>query len=201
MTILVRTDLARALLWRARALSPRPMPLLLVLLVVVPLVEVYLLVLVARQIGFWPTVSITIATAILGSYLARREGTRVWRAWVRSLEELRSPTAGILEGLMILVGGTLLLTPGLITDAIGFSLLVPWTRRALLQHVEKAIDKHLHRVRVRKVSFGPNLRQEGFAPSDPRNDFSSGGYRPDVVDTTSEPVSDEPKQLERPDER
>jgi|SRR5690606_9950814 len=120
---------------------------IVLLLTVVPLVELYVLFQVGARIGFLPTVGFTVLTAVLGSVLARAQALRVWADWTESLEQLKSPTLSVLEGLLVLVGGVLLLTPGFITDALGFACLFPWTRRLLVQPLRAKVDLHLEKLR------------------------------------------------------
>ncbi len=104
---------------------------LFLLFTVVPVVELYLLLQVGAVIGGWPTVGLVLFTGAVGAALARREGLRVLRDWQTALGAGRLPSEGVLSGLLVLVGGVLLVTPGLLTDVAGFSLLVPWTRRVV----------------------------------------------------------------------
>jgi len=101
------------------------------LFVVVPLLELALLVQMGRWIGVLPTVGIVAVTGLLGAWLARTQG-------LRSLAELQAQTAkgqipaqAMLDGAAILVGGIVLLTPGILSDLLGFALLLPPTRRRL----------------------------------------------------------------------
>ena len=100
---------------------------LLILFTVVPLIELALLIKLGNLIGLWPTISIVIVTGVLGAALARNQGTRTVVAIRAELAEGRAPTESLLNGLLILVGGVVLLTPGLLTDLLGFSLLIPLT--------------------------------------------------------------------------
>lgn len=101
---------------------------LLLLLVVMPIVELYLLVKLSNVTG-WPfTILLTIVTGIAGSSLARHQG---WKTFNRIQEEMaggRMPTQSLVDAFMILAAGLLLMTPGIITDCFGFSLLVPFFR-------------------------------------------------------------------------
>ncbi len=81
---------------------------LLLLFTVVPLVELYLLLVIGSSIGFWPTVAIVLTTGLLGAWLAKSEGLRVYRKWQASLAQGRLPEEGVLGGLLVLVGGVLL---------------------------------------------------------------------------------------------
>jgi UPF0716 protein FxsA len=116
---------------------------LFVLFVVVPLLELYLLLWIGSLIGFWPTVGITLVTGLVGGTLAKREGLKVWRDWRQALTELRPPEQGVVDGLLVLVGGVLLVTPGVLTDAVGLSLLLPWTRRRIAAQIRARIDQRI----------------------------------------------------------
>jgi UPF0716 protein FxsA len=154
----------------------------IVMLTVVPLAELYLIFQVSSRIGFLPTVAFTILTAVIGSALARFQALRVWADWSRSLQRLEVPEHSVLEGLLILGGGVLLLTPGFLTDAMGFLLLIPWTRRLVLGRLKRAVDKHLARARASQRFV---IHTQRIRPSQPG----------DVVDTTLETIEDEPRQL------
>ena len=87
--------------------------LLVVAFVVVPLVEIYVIIQVGQVIGAWWTILLLIADSILGSWLVKREGARAWRALRTALNEGRMPARELADGMLILVGGTLILSPGL----------------------------------------------------------------------------------------
>ena len=101
---------------------------LLLLFTVVPLVELFLLVKLGTVIGIGATVLIVICTGVLGAWLARWQGLGVLRRLTDDLNEGRLPADALIDGLLILIAGAVLLTPGLITDALGFLLLVPQGR-------------------------------------------------------------------------
>ncbi len=102
---------------------------LVLLFIVVPIVELAVLIELGRLIGLWPTLGVIAVTGILGAMLASREGLRAWHAFQMEMAEGRVPGRPILDGLSIFAGGALLLTPGLLTDILGFTLLVRPTRR------------------------------------------------------------------------
>lgn len=110
----------------------RPFPVLAAAFLIVPIVEIYLLIQVGSLIGVLPTVGLVILTAITGAALLRIQGLQTYLRFHRSLSEGRYPATEMLEGVALLVGGTLLLTPGFFTDGIGLVCLVPFTRRALV---------------------------------------------------------------------
>lgn len=112
---------------------------LVVLFTVVPIVELYLVLLLGSLLGLWPTLAIMVVTAFLGSYLSKREGLRVWRDYQRALTEMRMPEEGIISGVLVLVGGVLLITPGVLTDLTGLLLMVPPIRRVVAAFIEKRL--------------------------------------------------------------
>jgi UPF0716 protein FxsA len=105
-----------------------PWGVLAVLFVVVPLIELYVLIQVGQVIGAWETVLLVVAVGILGAYLIKREGRRAWQALRVSLETHKMPARELADGALILIGGTLLLTPGLLSDVVGLFFIVPFTR-------------------------------------------------------------------------
>lgn len=114
---------------------------LLVLFVVVPLIELALLIRIGQSIGLLTTVAIVVLTGVVGAALARREGLRtVWQIRTE-LAAGRFPVGRLLDGLMILVAGGLLLTPGILTDAVGLALLVPGTRNLLRDRVAERVRR------------------------------------------------------------
>jgi len=105
------------------------MPLLLVILfIVVPIAELALLIQVGQAIGVWWTVLILIADALLGSYLLRTQGRLAWRRFNEALVSGRLPHKEVVDGVLVIFGGVLLLTPGFITDIFGLLFLFPPTR-------------------------------------------------------------------------
>jgi UPF0716 protein FxsA len=101
---------------------------LLLLFTVVPLVELFILVKLGGVIGVGATVAIVIGTGVLGAWLARQQGLGVLRRLSEELAEGGLPAEALIDGLLILIAGAVLLTPGLLTDALGFGLLLPQGR-------------------------------------------------------------------------
>jgi UPF0716 protein FxsA len=105
------------------------MPLLLVLLfIVVPIAELALLIQVGQLIGVWWTIALLLADAILGSWLLRTQTRTAWRRFNEALAEGRVPHREVVDGVLVIFGGVLLLTPGFITDVFGLLFLFPPTR-------------------------------------------------------------------------
>jgi UPF0716 protein FxsA len=105
--------------------------LLLVLFIVVPLVEIYVIIQVGQAIGALWTVLLLLADSILGSMLLRSQGRSVWRRFQVALAEGRAPAREVLDGVLVIFGGALLLTPGFVTDIFGLLFLLPPTRAAV----------------------------------------------------------------------
>lgn len=118
---------------------------LIILFTVVPLVELALLIKLGNVIGLWPTIFIVIGTGVLGAALARSQGTQVISAIRAEVAEGRPPTEGLINGLLVLVGGVVLLTPGLLTDLLGFSLLIPSTRNWFKKKLQSRLRKYAER--------------------------------------------------------
>ncbi|MDH5589923.1 MAG: FxsA family protein [Gemmatimonadota bacterium] len=116
---------------------------LLIFFVVVPVVELLLLIRMGQVVGLWPTLLLVLGTGAAGAALARREGTRTFLAFQREMAEGRVPGRPIMDGISILVGGAFLLTPGVLTDLVGLSLLLPVTRRAIQRAVIGRIEAGL----------------------------------------------------------
>jgi len=112
---------------------------LLLLFTLVPLVELYLLVRLGRYIGVGATVAIVIGTGVVGAWLTRMQGLRVLRELRQRIESGQMPTGPLIDGLLILVAGAVLLTPGLITDACGFLLLTPRFRAVVHRWIVNAL--------------------------------------------------------------
>jgi UPF0716 protein FxsA len=105
------------------------MPFLLVLLfIVVPIAELALLIQVGQVIGVWWTIAILIADAVLGSMLLRTQSRAAWRRFNEALAANRIPHREVIDGVLIIFGGVLLLTPGFISDVFGLLFLFPPTR-------------------------------------------------------------------------
>ena len=101
---------------------------LLLLFISVPIVEIYLLAIVGGHIGFLNTIFLVIGTGILGASLARSQGVQPLALIQSELSQGRMPAGALVDGVIILLAGALLITPGVLTDVVGFLLLVPVTR-------------------------------------------------------------------------
>ncbi len=113
---------------------------ILILFILVPIIELYLLIKVGSLIGVIPTLLIVILTAVIGTALLRQQGLATLQRYQRSLAEGRMPAQEVMEGLALVFGGALLLTPGFFTDAIGFLCLFPLTRKAMIRAILRRVN-------------------------------------------------------------
>ena len=111
--------------------------------VVVTLAEIYVLVSVGQAIGGLSTVLLVIITAFIGSSLLRQQGWSTMAKAQQSMSEGRTPAMEMMEGVVILVSGILLLTPGFLTDVLGLLGLMPWSRSYFINHF---LEKNAERV-------------------------------------------------------
>lgn len=167
---------------------------LLVLLLVVPIVELAIIVRVARVIDLGPTVLLLIAVSVLGAVLLKREGLAAWRRLQNTMAEGRMPTTELADGALILFGGALLLTPGFLTDAVGFLCVLPPTRATMKGAFRRLLGfltvrrlgpagyggARIYRGHVTRSRRGPDVSRGDAAPPGPRNltDPSSPSARP-----------------------
>jgi UPF0716 protein FxsA len=117
--------------------------LLVLAFVVVPLVEIYVLIQVGQVIGPWWTILLLIADSILGAWLIRREGRKAWMALTTALNSGKMPAKELADGALILIGGTLMLTPGFVSDGLGILLILPLTRPVARRLLTKVVSKRL----------------------------------------------------------
>jgi UPF0716 protein FxsA len=148
---------------------------LILLFLLTPAIELGLLIQVDRLIGFWPTIGLIIVTGLVGSYLARREGTSTWLRLNRKLSQGGLPGNELIDGVIILVAGALLITPGVLTDVIGFIGLVPLTRTPIRNLLMKRFKRKMEEGTMH-VQFG------GFGVSSPSSS-GSAPHRPDANGT------------------
>lgn len=115
---------------------------LLIAFIAIPLIEIGLFIQVGGWLGLWPTLLIVLLTAIAGTYLVRTQGLAALANLQRSMTNFSDPTSPLAHGAMILFSGALLLTPGFFTDAVGFSLLIPPIRDAIIKSVKARVKVH-----------------------------------------------------------
>ena len=104
------------------------LPLLLLVFILVPIAEIAVIIQVGEAIGVWWTIALLIADSVLGSMLMRSQGRAAWRRFNAAVAEGRPPAREVLDGVLVIFGGALLLTPGFLTDVLGLLFLLPPTR-------------------------------------------------------------------------
>ena len=117
--------------------------LLVVAFVAVPLVEIWAILQVGRVIGPWWTIALLVVDSVVGAWLVRREGGRAWRALRTALQGGRMPARELADGALILVGGTLMLTPGFVTDVVGILAILPVTRPVARRLLTRVVERRL----------------------------------------------------------
>jgi UPF0716 protein FxsA len=122
-----------------------PTFLLIGLFVALPILEIYVIVQVGSAIGALPTVLLLVVEALLGGWLVRREGKRAWEALRTATSTGRMPGRELADAALVLVGGTLLLTPGFVTDIFGFFFVLPFTRPLARRVVSAVIARRAAR--------------------------------------------------------
>ena len=134
-----------------------PLIALILLFIVVPFAELYVIIaVVGPALGAPLTVLLLVLDSILGAMLMRSQGRSVWRRFNLALGESRIPHREVLDGVLVIFGGALLITPGFITDVLGFILLIPPTRAL----VRRILVRRLGRRLVIMGGRPPRARQE-----------------------------------------
>lgn len=145
------------------------MRIALIVFITVPLIEMIILIQVGGLIGAIPTVGLVVLTATLGIWLLKLEGLATLARVQEKLAQGEIPETELLEGIMLLVGGALLLTPGFITDAMGFVCLLPGLRRPLARWI-------IHQGVLRAMNFSASSFAGGSFKGSP---FTTGSTPPD----------------------
>jgi UPF0716 protein FxsA len=187
--------------------------LLAIVFIVVPIVELYVIIQVGGSIGIGPTIALLLIDSLLGAFLLRHQGRAAWVAFNRAVAESRVPAKEVLDGVLIIFGAALLLTPGFITDIFGLILLIPPTRAI--------VRSGLKWLGISRLSMGPKAALWGYGQAQNRRnrrgpkpepeaggaqqsrpwrgaeDFSweSAGPRPGDIEGTAQEVRDDDEAL------
>lgn len=157
---------------------------LALLFVIVPIIELVLLIQLGQVVGLLPTLALVVFTGVTGAWLARAEGVRVFFQFQRELASGRLPGQAMLDGISVLIGGAFLLTPGVLTDVAGFSLLFPPTRRWMQRRVRARLEGQIRDGTIRVVSMqAGTMSGFGFGGFDPPHASSDG----ELDESTSRP--------------
>jgi UPF0716 protein FxsA len=115
------------------------------LFVVVPIVEIYVIIQVGQAIGAVPTILLLILESLIGAWLVKREGRRAWEALRETVRAGALPGQELIDAALVLVGGTLLLAPGFVTDVFGYFFVLPFTRPLARRIVQLEVDRRAAR--------------------------------------------------------
>ncbi|SHI18501.1 FxsA family protein [Sporanaerobacter acetigenes] len=118
---------------------------ILTFIIAMPIIDLYILIKASQNMGFWTTVMLIIATGIAGYYLARSEGKVVISSINRELSQGRIPGDDLLTGLSIIIGGIFLIVPGIVTDIIGITMILPGTREIYKNYIKKRLEDKIRR--------------------------------------------------------
>ena len=191
------------------------MLVIVLIFILVPLAELYVIIQVGNTIGLIPTLVLLLLDALLGSMLLRHQGRAAWVQFNRALAENRLPHKEVFDGILIILGGALLLTPGFITDIFGLVLLIPPTR-AIVRGISSRIVRRRMAMgatvwtmgrtqrppRQRPAPDGPGAGPAGPPPAGPMPDDlfdweeppvgpSRSGPRPNDIEGTGQEIRDE----------
>jgi UPF0716 protein FxsA len=145
-------------------------PVLFVVFVVLPIAEIALLIAVGHVIGLGWTVLLLLLSAVVGSWLVRREGRRAWNAFSTALAAGRPPAREVADGALVLTGGVLMVVPGFLTDVIGLLCLLPPTRSFMRRLLTARLTRRMLGTSVRTV----RSRRGPGRPYDPPGPAPSG---------------------------
>jgi UPF0716 protein FxsA len=125
---------------------------LFLLIIAIPALDLGLLLLIGKTIGVWATIVLIISTGIIGAYLAKKEGLQTIRRVQEQLNNGEIPGEAVIDGICILIGGVLLLTPGFITDLTGFLLLFPPSRKPLKFLIIKTWQRKINKRNIKIIN-------------------------------------------------
>jgi UPF0716 protein FxsA len=183
--------------------------LLVIVFIIVPIAELYVIIQVGNAIGLVPTLVLLLADALLGSMLLRQQGRAAWVRFNRALAENRLPHKEVFDGVLIIFGGALLITPGFITDILGLILLIPPTRALVRAFASRTVRRRLALgggatmwtfgraqgpPRRRPDPSGQQRPPRGPGPEEPfswEEPASRPGPRPDDIEGTGQEIRDE----------
>jgi UPF0716 protein FxsA len=131
----------------------------------VPLLEIVVLIQVGQAIGVWWTILLLIADSIFGAWLIKREGRRAMHAFNEALASGRMPAREMADGILILVGGTLMLAPGFVTDAFGMLMILPFTRPVARRGLTRLVAARMVAAPLGPAASGPDVNRPRPGPT------------------------------------
>jgi len=147
-----------------------PLLVLFVVFIVVPLAELYVILKVGDSIGWEWTILLLAADSVLGTVLLRSQGRTVWRRFQEAMAAGRMPHREVQDGVAVIFGGAFLITPGFLTDILGFALLLPPTRKLIIRLSQRRLGRFMaDRVTVRRPRPGADVEGTAteYPPADP----------------------------------
>jgi len=171
------------------------LPLLIVVFIVVPIAELYVIIQVGQAIGVLPTLALLLLDSIVGAYLLRSQGRTAWRRFNETMARGRIPANEAFDGVLIIFGGALLLTPGFLTDILGVLLLIP-PSRAAVRALGRTLVARRMALGYRGAAWGyRRVRGRGAPPPGPGGPTGPAGPRtgprPDDIEGTAHEIDDE----------
>jgi UPF0716 protein FxsA len=183
---------------------------LVVIFILVPIAELYVIIKVGEAIGLVPTLVLLLADAVVGSMLLRHQGRAAWIRFNRALAEGRLPHKEVFDGVLVIMGGALLITPGFLTDILGLILLIPPTRALVRAVSARFVRRRLalggtwtfgtagRGPRTRPAPDGPSSPpprrprpEDMFNWEEPPEPPRRTGRRPDDIEGTGHEIDDE----------
>ncbi len=119
----------------------RSYSIFVVLFLIIPIVEIFILIKSGEVIGVFPTIILVVLTAIIGAALLRQQGLSTLARFQKNMSQGKLPAQELIEGILLAVGGALLMTPGFVTDTIGFLCLLPFSRKYMATTIIKKSAK------------------------------------------------------------
>jgi len=154
--------------------------------VLVPLLEIWAILQVGQLVGPWWTIVLLVLDSLLGAWLIKREGGRAWQALRVALQSGRMPARELADGALILIGGTLMLSPGFVLDLVGILLILPFTRPVARRLLTSVVERRLVVVPTFGTPFGTGHGPgPGFGPGNANRPGPGGDgpvVRGDVVE-------------------
>ncbi len=169
---------------------------LILLFTVVPIVELYILIQIGNEIGVFNTIMLVFITGVVGAVLAKSEGRQIIRNIQQDMAMGKMPGDELINGLCVLLGGALLLTPGIFTDVFGFVLVIPFTRIFLIKSIKRKIKSMITEGTVNvyyKDHGGFTNKKASKDPNSPFREESRNNFG-NVKDVDYEEVEDEDKK-------
>ena len=155
------------------------------LFVIVPVIELMILIELGRVLGLLPTLLLILLTGAGGAILTRLEGLRVFFQFRQSIAQAQIPSQAILDGVSVLIGGAFLITPGVLTDVLGFSLLLPPSRRWIQRRLRSRLEQKIKDGSIHVVSMGPGHGfGAGFSGSTSSNSWTPKAGNPGAQEGT-----------------